>query len=93
MRNLPFSAFEHNRVWLELSLIAQELLAWIRLLRLEGKLALPNPRDCPSACCRSPAGWFVGPSHHASPTALLAVGRGAGCGLRRLRALPAGTGP
>jgi Transposase DDE domain group 1 len=27
MRNLPFAAFCHNRVWLELSLIAQELLA------------------------------------------------------------------
>jgi hypothetical protein len=44
MRNLPFSAFEHNRVWLELSLIAQELLAWTRLLCLEGELALAEPK-------------------------------------------------
>ncbi len=44
MRNLPFAAFEHNRVWLELSLIAQELLSWTRLLCLEGELALAEPK-------------------------------------------------
>jgi len=44
MRNLPFAAFEHNQVWLELSLIAQELLAWVRALCLEGELALAEPR-------------------------------------------------
>jgi hypothetical protein len=44
MRNLPFAAFEHNRVWLELSLIAQELLAWTRLLCLEGEMALAEPK-------------------------------------------------
>lgn len=44
MRNLPFAAFEHNRVWLELSLIAQDLLAWARLLCLEGELALAEPK-------------------------------------------------
>ncbi len=44
MRNLPFAAFCHNRVWLELSLIAQELLAWLRLLCLEGELALAEPK-------------------------------------------------
>jgi hypothetical protein len=30
--------------WLELSLIAQELLAWPRLLCLEGELALAEPK-------------------------------------------------
>lgn len=44
MRNLPFAAFEHNRVWLELSLIAQEMLAWLRLLCLDGELALAEPK-------------------------------------------------
>jgi hypothetical protein len=44
MRNLPFAAFEHNRTWLELSLIAQELLAWLRALCLEGELALAEPK-------------------------------------------------
>lgn len=44
MRNLPFAAFEHNQVWLELSLIAQELLAWARALCLEGELAVAEPK-------------------------------------------------
>lgn len=44
MRNLPFATFEHNRTWLELSLIAQELLAWLRALCLEGELALAEPK-------------------------------------------------
>jgi hypothetical protein len=44
MRKLPFAAFEHNQVWLELSLIAQELLAWARALCLEGELALAEPK-------------------------------------------------
>src|SRR5665811_1095485 len=44
MRSLPFAAFEHNRVWLELSLIAQELLAWLRALCLSGELALAEPK-------------------------------------------------
>lgn len=44
MRNLPFAAFEANQVWLELSLIAQELLAWARALCLEGELALAEPK-------------------------------------------------
>lgn len=44
MRNLPFAAFEHNRAWLELSLIAQELLAWLRALCLGGELALAEPK-------------------------------------------------
>lgn len=44
MRNLPFAAFEHNRAWLELSLIAQELLAWLRALCLDGELALAEPK-------------------------------------------------
>jgi Transposase DDE domain group 1 len=44
MRNLPFSAFEHNQAWLELSLIAQDLLAQARLLCLDGALAVAEPK-------------------------------------------------
>jgi len=44
MRRLPFACFEHNMVWLELSLIAQELLAWPRLLCFDGELALAEPK-------------------------------------------------
>ncbi len=44
MRNLPHHAFAHNQTWLELSVIAQDLLCWLRLLCLDGKLALAEPK-------------------------------------------------
>jgi hypothetical protein len=44
MRNLPHHAFAHNQAWLEISLIAQELLCWMRLLCLDGPLALAEPK-------------------------------------------------
>ena len=94
MRNLPFAAFEHNRVWLELSLIAQELLAWTRLLCLEGELALAEPkrlrqrllhvagkvvRSARRTTLRLPRSWPWG-------EALVAA-------FARLRALPGGAPP
>ncbi len=83
MRNLPFAAFEHNRVWLELSLIAQELLAWLRALCLSGELALAEPKRLRQRLLHV-AGKVaaLGPAHHPAPATLLAVGRGAGGGLR-----------
>lgn len=44
IRSLPFAAFEHNQAWLELSLLAGELLSWTRLLCLEGELSLAEPK-------------------------------------------------
>jgi Transposase DDE domain group 1 len=44
MRNLPHHAFEHNQTWLELSLIAQDLLCWTRLICLDGELAKAEPK-------------------------------------------------
>ncbi len=44
MRNLPFAAFEHNRAWLEVSLLAQAILRWSALLCLEGELTLAEPK-------------------------------------------------
>ena len=44
MRKLPFSAFAHNRAWLEVSLAAQALLRWTALLCLPGELALAEPK-------------------------------------------------
>lgn len=94
MRNLPFAAFEHNQVWLELSLIAQDLLAWTRLLCLEGELALAEPkrlrqrilhvagrvaRSARRAVLRLPRSW---PWAEALVAAFV-----------RLRSLPLGIGP
>ena len=44
MRNLPHHAFEHNQTWLELSLIAQDLLCWTKLVCLDGELANAEPK-------------------------------------------------
>ncbi len=39
MRNLPFPDMARNQVWLELVLIAQDLIAWTQALALEGELS------------------------------------------------------
>ncbi len=44
MRNLPFHDFTANQVWLELSLMAQDLLSWTKALVLCGELALAEPK-------------------------------------------------
>jgi Transposase DDE domain group 1 len=44
LRNLPFRDFAANEVWLELSLIAQDLFAWTKLLSLDGELARAEPK-------------------------------------------------
>lgn len=44
MRNLPHHAFAHNQTWLELSLIAQDLLTWTKLICLDDELATAEPK-------------------------------------------------
>ncbi len=44
MRNLPFAGFAANEAWLEISLIAQDLLAWTKALCLTGPLAKAEPK-------------------------------------------------
>ena len=44
LRNLPFRDFEHNRVWLQLVLIAHDLLAWTQRLTLTGDLRRCEPK-------------------------------------------------
>ena len=42
--NLPFREFDLNAVWMELSLIAQDLIAWTQQLALDGELAICEPK-------------------------------------------------
>lgn len=42
--NLPFRAFAHNALWLELVLIAQDLTSWAQTLTLTGDLARAEPK-------------------------------------------------
>jgi len=44
MAKLPFRDFAMNTVWLEISLIAQDLLAWTTALCLDGELARSEPK-------------------------------------------------
>jgi hypothetical protein len=44
MEKLPFRDFEINAVWLELSLIAQDLIAWTKALALKAQLAACEPK-------------------------------------------------
>jgi hypothetical protein len=44
MAKLPFRDFAINAVWLELALIAQDLIAWTKALALDGELARCEPK-------------------------------------------------
>lgn len=43
LRNLPFRSFANNEVWLLLTQLAQDLLAWAQQLLLTGDLARAEP--------------------------------------------------
>ncbi|MQA76570.1 MAG: IS1380 family transposase [Solirubrobacterales bacterium] len=44
LRNLPFREFTANAAWLELVLVAQDLMSWAQSLLLEGDLARAEPK-------------------------------------------------
>jgi hypothetical protein len=44
LARLPFQALKPNLAWFELALLAHDLLAWLRLLALDGELALAKPK-------------------------------------------------
>jgi hypothetical protein len=44
LRNLPFREFAANEVWLELVLMAQDLIAWAKILLLDKDLARTEPK-------------------------------------------------
>jgi hypothetical protein len=41
--NLPSADFQVNQIWLQLVLIAQDLLTWLAVLTLDGELAVATP--------------------------------------------------
>ena len=88
LENLPFRDFDHNAVWLELSLIAQDLIAWTQTLALDGELAAANPRRCATGCCTPPADWPSTPAARPAPATHLALGQRAGHRVRPPAALP-----
>ena len=44
LANLPSHSFAINHAWLQLTLVAHDLLAWTRLLALDGDLATAEPK-------------------------------------------------
>ena len=44
LRNLPFDLWRRNQVWLELVLVAQDLLCWAQALLLDGDLKVAEPK-------------------------------------------------
>jgi hypothetical protein len=44
LQNLPFRDFELNQLWLELSMIAQDLITWTQQLALDDELAVCEPK-------------------------------------------------
>jgi hypothetical protein len=44
LRNLPYHDLASNQIWIELVLLAQDLLAWLQLLALDGEHAVAEPK-------------------------------------------------
>jgi len=44
LRNMPFRAFEHNQVWLQVVALAHDLIVWTQRLLLTGALAKAEPK-------------------------------------------------
>ena len=69
MGKFPSESFSINSSWLVVSLIAQDLLAWTRLLCLDGELSRPSRNGSATASCMRPAPWrdLVGAPGSGSP--------------------------
>ena len=44
LERMPFTSFEANAAWMELTLCAADLVAWCQSICLDGELARPEPR-------------------------------------------------
>jgi hypothetical protein len=55
LANLPSASFAINHAWLQVALIAQDLLAWTRLLTLTGELARAEPKRLRYCLLHAPA--------------------------------------
>lgn len=80
LSNLPFREFAHNAVWLELVLIAQDLIAWGQSVLLDGELARREPKRLRlSAVARRRADQPLGSGARASICPRAGRGRPSSC--------------
>ena len=54
-RNLPCETFERNNVWLQLVMMAQDLMVWTQALTLDGKLRRAEPATLRYMLLHAPA--------------------------------------
>jgi len=87
LSNLPFRDFDLNAVWLELVLIAHDLIAWTRALSGELQSGEPKRLRLPPAAHRRPA-CLLGPPGKAATRGQLALGRRPGRRLRQAQSAP-----
>jgi hypothetical protein len=55
--HFPSIDFGINAAWLTAAMTGQILLAWLKLLALDGDLAKAEPKTLQGGCCTRPAGW------------------------------------
>ena len=54
LAKLPFKAFALNEVWVEIVMLAHDLIVWTQALLLNGELAKAEPNNCATASSTSP---------------------------------------
>ena len=54
LAKLRFKAFALNEVWLEIVMLAHDLIVWTQALVLDGELAKAEPNGCATGFCTSP---------------------------------------
>jgi hypothetical protein len=89
LRNLPFGEFANNACWVELSCVAQDLIAFTQGLVLEGELAKAEPNRLLHLIGKTPAGQQHLTPHNARPPARIALGQGIGRRVRHTSVAPA----
>jgi hypothetical protein len=55
--HFPSFDYQVNAAWLTASMTGQILLAWLKLLALDGDLAKAEPRTLRSGCCTPRPAW------------------------------------
>jgi hypothetical protein len=60
-----------NRVWFTAALIAATLVAWLKLVALDGDLATAERKTCGTGSSTPLPGWSGAPTAHATDSAVV----------------------
>ena len=93
LAKLPFKAFAMNEVWLEIVMLAHDLIVWTQALVLDGELAKAEPKRLRYRLLHVAARLaFSGRRGKLHLPARLAVDRALKAAFEKLKTLPAATG-